>query len=419
MERFQTIRLAVVFCLGIAATASEARAQSFGVELHNTLMPASGGMAGASTALPQDLTSAINANPATLTQFHGTQFLFGGAWAEPTYNVTHDGGVLPNVGDYSAKSGTPGSPLGNIGVTQDFSELGIPLTLGLGFISDGGGGVDFRDVPNSHGTSSQLVIFEMTAAAGVQLTDSLSAGAAVSLGIAFYDGLFVGQSAMVPDYALRGSVGVAYDINPCTTFGLYYQTRQHFVFDDAIRLEIAPNVFDPIVRDVKMDMPDNIAIGIANDSLMDGQLLLAVDVLYKLWDSAHLYRAVYNNQWVFQAGAQYSTGCMRFRLGYAFAQNPMQDNVGIDAGGVTVGVDAIQYVQAQMAAINEHRFSAGVGIVDALPGVDFDLFVGGMFEDSERFGASAASVESYWLGAGLTWRFGRGSCCDEVAPNCW
>lgn len=51
-------------------------------------MPASGGMAGTSIARPQDVTSALNANPAALSQFRGTQFLFGGAWAEPTFTLT-------------------------------------------------------------------------------------------------------------------------------------------------------------------------------------------------------------------------------------------------------------------------------------------------------------------------------------------
>lgn len=37
-----------------------AHAQTFGIELHNTLMPASAGMAGTSLARPQDLQSAIN-----------------------------------------------------------------------------------------------------------------------------------------------------------------------------------------------------------------------------------------------------------------------------------------------------------------------------------------------------------------------
>jgi long-chain fatty acid transport protein len=68
----------------LAGMSRQVTAQSFGVELHNTLMPASGGMGGASLALPQDLQSAINGNPATLTQFRGTQFAFGGGWAEAT-----------------------------------------------------------------------------------------------------------------------------------------------------------------------------------------------------------------------------------------------------------------------------------------------------------------------------------------------
>ena len=34
-------------------------AQTFGVELHNNLMPASGGMAGASIARPQDVTRPV------------------------------------------------------------------------------------------------------------------------------------------------------------------------------------------------------------------------------------------------------------------------------------------------------------------------------------------------------------------------
>jgi hypothetical protein len=51
---------------------------------------ASGAMAGTSIASPQDVQSAIKGNPSTMTRFHGTQFSFGGAWVEPTYNLTVD-----------------------------------------------------------------------------------------------------------------------------------------------------------------------------------------------------------------------------------------------------------------------------------------------------------------------------------------
>jgi long-chain fatty acid transport protein len=89
-------------------SASTARGQSFGVELHNTLMPASGGMGGVSIARPQDLTSALNANPAALTQFRGTQVLFSGGWAEPTFNLTQTSNIPvisadPLVEPFSAK----------------------------------------------------------------------------------------------------------------------------------------------------------------------------------------------------------------------------------------------------------------------------------------------------------------------------
>ena len=70
-----------VLLTAFLAQATSLHAQTFGVEAHNTLMPASGGMGGVSIAMPQDLVSAVNGNPATLTQFYGTQFIFGGAWA--------------------------------------------------------------------------------------------------------------------------------------------------------------------------------------------------------------------------------------------------------------------------------------------------------------------------------------------------
>lgn len=37
-----------------------------------------------------------------------------------------------------------------------------------------------------------------------------------------------------------------------------------------------------------MQLPQNVGVGIANRSLMDGQLLLAADLLYKNWDATDL-----------------------------------------------------------------------------------------------------------------------------------
>ena len=189
------IILAILTFVFVIVVADRSFAQSFGVELHNTMMGALGGMGGASIARPQDVTSALNANPASLTQFRGTQFMFGGGWAEPTFNLTQTDNIPivgpPAVTPFSAKSTAPGTPVGNIGVTQDLSELGLPATLGVGFITTAGGFVDFRQVPESNGTNTGQTIFNMPAVLGMDLTDRLSMGASLSLGIAFYDGPFV------------------------------------------------------------------------------------------------------------------------------------------------------------------------------------------------------------------------------------
>jgi long-chain fatty acid transport protein len=209
---------------------------------------------------------------------------------------------------------------------------------------------------------------------------------------------------------------VNYELTPSRWFGFYYQTEQSFTFDDAIRLELGGGAFS-IEQDIKMDLPENIGFGIADKSLMDGRLLLAVDVLYKLWDDADLWRTLYDNQWVVQTGAQYSVGRCRLRMGYAFAEDPLQHPPGVSAGGVTPpgAVAALEYVQGQLAITSQHRLTIGAGVVDVLPGVDFDLLAGGMFHDAEQLGPfTSTSIESYWVGAGITWRFGRGAC--ECGP---
>lgn len=403
-------------CCG-ALAASEGHAQSFGVELHNTLMPASGGMAGTSLAMPQDLQSAIYGNPATLTQYRGTQFSFGGAWVEPTYNITQlDPLPLVGVDPYSSKSGLVGATTPNIGVTQDLSELGLPVTFGIGLFTNAGAGVDFRDVPESNGTSTDYLALDIVFAAGVELTDRLSAGAAFTLGNSYLDGPFVDIGGMTPAYGLRGTVGLSYDAGCDTTVGLYWQSRKHFQFDDAVEFPGGATF------DVNMDHPENFGFGIANQSLMGGQLLLAMDILYNRYGDADFYKAIYTDQWIFQFGAQYSLNRQtRLRLGYAYQQDPMRDATLTSIGGVPLpdGVPGLRYVQGQFASICPHRFTAGVGKRDVLPGIDLDIFAGGMFENTEQFASTVASVQSYWVGAGLTWRFGRG-CCERLpVPDSW
>ena len=417
-------RLAVLaICVSVSLVNAEAAfGQIFGIELHNNVMPASGGMGGASVAQPQDLLSAINGNPATMSQFRGTQFTFGGAWVEPTVNLDHTGGILPGIGTFSGKSGTPGSVLGNIGVTRELSDVGLPVTAGVALISASGIGVDYAAQPNSNNSAVTIQILQLQPGLGIQLTDRLAIGGNFGLGIGLFDGLFVGSSKATPDYGVRGTFGVTFDPNPSTKIGFYYQSKEKFKFENAIVLQ--PFVGPPSVPiDVRGDLPPNIALGIANSSLANGRLLLATDLVYKFWEEATLFDALYTNQFIVQVGAQYTTQRGRkLRLGYTYAEESFVDVTGNVIAGITPpgAANAIQYAQGLIpATLSPHRFSAGFGVPNVLPGVDLDVFGGGQFRSSATFGRTSANLETYFLGAGLTWRFGRGSGCKTLAHNEW
>jgi long-chain fatty acid transport protein len=409
------IRFAALTLVLVALAAGRVEAQSFGIEVFNNLMPASGGMAGASIASPQDLQSAINGNPAALTQYRGTQFGLGGAWIEPTYNVSVAQPGLPFVWPYDAKSDAQGIAAPNIGVTQDFSAWGLPITAGLGLMAGSGAGVDFREVPASNGTYASLVALDIIAGAGVCLTERLSLGTSIILSNATMGGPFVAYSGSSIDYALRGSVGADYQLTPDTNLGVYWKSKASYTFENLVTFPSAP---PGVYFDVKADRPQCVGLGLSNKTLLDGRLLLAVDAVFQEYSGTELFGELFKNQWAVQFGTQYTINDrMRLRLGYAWNQNLMRDSVGDRLGGLLPpgGVAQVQYTEALFAAIPQDRITGGISLTDVLPGVDLDLLAGGMFEKSQTFGITTASVESYWVGAGFTWRFGRGSCSEECA----
>ena len=382
------------------------KAQTFGIELHNNVMPASGGMGGASVSKPQDLQSAIAGNPSTLRQFQGTQFSFGGAWADVDYSVTQNSQLpLVGVSPYSATSSTPGGLLGNIGVTQDLDSSGLPATMGLGLITDAGGGVNFRGVPESNGTAAQYVALDIVAGVGLSVTDNLTLGASGSLGTSYFDGPFTDLAGMTTAYGVRGTLGANYQVTQFTSVGAYWQTKKHLNFEDALLLPVLGTA-----RDISFEHPSNVVFGIANNRLMDGRLLLATDIVFKQYSNADTLRAIYRDQWAFQFGAQYSaTPKTALRLGYVYAQNPMKAAQLEGFGGNLLpdGIPAVRYVQGQFAAITEHRITCGVGVKDLRPGMDVDLFAGYGFDADDQFAATSVSLTgNYWVGFGSTWHFG-------------
>lgn len=396
----------IVVALAAAAAGTSARAQTYGIDFRNTLMPASGGMAGTSVAAPQDFVSAINANPAALTQYEGTHFTLGGAFAEATANLTQSAPLpLLGVDPFSAKSSTPGAIVPAIGVAQEVTGLPLPMTVGLAVLGAAGGGSDYVQVPASNGTSAYLLLLEFAPSIAVELTDRLSIGATMFIGDGYSSGPFLGTSAMTNAYALRGGFGLDYRLGDATWLGAYYQTNQDFRFENQVVLFRQSQPLD-----VEMGLPQQVGLGIANESLLDGRLLLAADALYLDWRSAALFKSLYTGQWVMQLGAQYrATDRVALRMGYAYAQNPINDSFGSSIGPIQVpgGLPAARYVQSQLAIINEHRMAGGIGIRDLfMRGLDVDAFAGGMFPASQMLGNSTTvSLASYWIGVGFTWHF--------------
>ena len=133
-----------------------------------------------------------------------------------------------------------------------------------------------------------------------------------------------------------------------------------------------------------------------------------------LWrENAPLYEDIYINQWAFALGGQLTRGKLKYRLGYSYNTNPVNHTVGDNLAGFPVGQAAVQLFQAtSTAAISQHRITGGIGREGFLiPNLDLDLFAGGLLNAHDEFGASQASVAVYYIGLGLTWRFG--DCCRE------
>ena len=357
--RVPRIAIVTMIISGLAATAF---GQGYGTDTQNVMAPASGGMAGVSTARPQDVPSAIFGNPATLAQFKGTQFTMGGGWIEGYPNVRDT--RRPDLPTFTSR--TQGFQASEIGVTQDLDSLGVPGTLGIGLAGLSGLGAEYRGqapLVNSpvNDVSGEYLVLGMNVGAGVDVTDELSLGATVTLGTGFSQLGLVQSSAMVHDYALRGTVGAAYDLNECNTLGVYYQSTLGFGFPNAFRL---PN---GEYRDIDMDQPQTVGFGLANRRFLDGNLLLAADVYYKLWDNAVFYQDFMENQWAFAFGSQLTRGRNKFRLGYSYNTNPMDHSVGDRLSHLPVAQEAIQFMQASsMALITQHRITAGVGREDFL-----------------------------------------------------
>lgn len=135
----------------------------------------SAGMAGADIAVARD-TTALNTNPAGLTQIRGRALDLTAA-AAYALDVGHRDGY-----GNDARVSNHWIPIGNLGYAQSVSER---LTIGMGMFAQGGAGNVFRNINTAFGTKDELSSLfgaaKLTAGLGYRVDPKLSVGAAVSL----------------------------------------------------------------------------------------------------------------------------------------------------------------------------------------------------------------------------------------------
>lgn len=407
---------AVAAAVALSCT-SIVRAGPYGYDLHNVLAPASGAMAGTSIARPQDTVSAVFGNPAGLSEFKGSQFTFGATFYMPEVDLQHDGSVTGTA--FEETSGTDIFPVPEVAVTQDLRGLEIPGTLGLGLTAVSGIGSEFRANPASLGAGAEFIIFGVNAGAGFEVTDNLNLGVSATISFAQLDLGLASTSAEAHDLGLRATVGLTYDIGD-TTIGGFYQSEQKHEYDSII--STSSGVFTNLV----VEQPQNVGIGIANNSLMGGDLLLMADYMFKNWEEADFWQDLYEDQNVYSIGAQLTSGNWKWRAGLGYADDPTKENATAPIGPLTqvnsafgdipLSDPVIQYLQAtQTEVIYKKRVTAGLGYSNFLgvPFLNIDAHAGLQLEETRNYGTgslsggghTAADVSSWHAGFALTWKF--------------
>lgn len=402
-----------------------AQATTYGTDVNNTALPATGGMAGASIAHTIEGAAAVFGNPANLTQYkEGTTFSFGATFLQPKIKTEHDGTTTGSP--WSGTSNADKYLIPTIAVTQGLGGIGLEnLVLGLGLTATGAGS-DFRDVEGSLGPNGEVIIFMANVGAGYQVTDKLSVGAMATIGNGYAQVSLNSNSSSAHNFGIRGTLGATYDMG-ATSIGGYYRSPLKITYEDyisngysALGVGIPTGPGQDSFWSDTWQQPQEFAIGVSNNSLMDGNLLINADIIHKDYSGADFYKDFYRDQTVFALGAQLTTGKAQWRLGYSHARDPMKRSfkpgvIGIgnnptiglpgSTGQIAVDGPVIQYFQATNAgAVWEDSFSAGFGY-QLLPMLRVDAHGAFAPSETQNIGPNKVKGSNWQAGLGFTWAF--------------
>lgn len=394
----------------LVVSSTTAFAGTFGTDLNNNMLPATGGMGGASIARTVEPAAAVFGNPATLTQYNaGTSFTFGATFFDPSLKAEHDGSVAGTPWEGTSNADSYLVP--TVAITQAFSEN---LVVGLGLTAQSGVGSDFRGQSSGTDPTGELLVFNANVGGAYKLSENLSLGAMVTIGNGYFQASLSESTASAHAFGIRGTLGATYDMG-ATTIGGYYRSQLNIQYDNYISDGNGNFWSDNVAQ------PQEFAIGVANNSLMGGNLQINADVIHKDWSSANFYKDFYRDQTVFALGAQLTTGAAQWRVGYSHARDPIkrglsQDGTVIGIGGNTtisaLGGNAlpvtgpvVEYFQATNAgAVWEDTVTAGFGY-QVMPTIRVDAHVAFTLNEEQQIGGTKVDIDAWQAGLGITWHF--------------
>ncbi|MEW4982774.1 MAG: outer membrane protein transport protein [Cycloclasticus sp.] len=276
----------------------------------------------------------------------------------------------------------------------------------------------------------EVISFNANLAAAYKVTDQLSVGGALTIGFGLaqlgtagpttgfdtvsdlvVDGLagapandgnvdsgvlsnWGGSTSSVHDIGFGWTLGSTYIVADGITTSLTVKSPLEYKFKNIIYADPATTGGDMVPgnavdgwQHLDIEQPLEIIAGVALEDVIAQGLLVELDVVWKNWGDADAYEDAYEDQFLVNLGAQYTTGNWQLRAGYSWAEDILKSTPNSTLGQLTglgnlplgegaaaldeltgagivepLATDFVEIVQMSLLpVIWEHTFTAGVG----------------------------------------------------------
>lgn len=252
------------------------------------------------------------------------------------------------------------------GIGADYRDE--PLQLLAGALDDannaaGGDLIPLLDGPISAPLNVELISFNANLAAAYKVTERASLGGSVTVGFGLaqlgttgptagfdafsdlvVDGLigqptndgvlqnggilsnWGGTTSSVHDIGYGFTLGGTYLVSDSVMASLTLKSPLKYKFNNILYADPATTGGALIGanatgwQDLTVEQPLEVILGVAFDDLLVSNLLVELDVVWKNWAETATYQDVWDDQFLVNIGAQYSTGNWDYRIGYSWAE---------------------------------------------------------------------------------------------------